>query len=224
MDNRSPPSPNLKERSGRFARDYSLVRDALIWNPQLHSILAVALVFHQTPSPLQISHVLDISWENVRQSLVPVRELLDPAAVPEHFYSDIVISDRLRKVLSDPTCAATFVDQPRWHAFVAVWCLTRSNIKYDARDIFYASDFWSQHVCSARPSQDIWDALRRSSLPCRLGSHAMLPWVISWLGTVDSEDTRELIAIYRSSYRQTAAAVAAGARVKVMGGLISMQL
>jgi hypothetical protein len=57
-----------------------------------------------------------------------------------------------------------------------------------ARDIFYASDFWAKHTCNARPSQDIWDALRRSPIPCRLGSHAMLPCVIKWL---------EVIVIFR---------------------------
>ncbi|KAJ7648225.1 hypothetical protein DFH06DRAFT_1423721 [Mycena polygramma] len=193
-------SPNKTEE------DFSLVRDTCVWNPQLHHILAIASVFYQTPSPLQISNVLDISWEFVIQSLVPVSRLLDPPASPAHHYSDIVLSDRLREVLSDRTCGSTFVDPPRWHALVAVWCLARSSIKYDARDIFYASDFWAQHVCSARPSQDIWDALRRSAIPCRASSHAMLPLVVTWLEAVDTEDTRELIVLYRNVHRQTAAA------------------
>lgn len=134
--NNSPPSLSqisVGESSDGKARDYARVHSAVVCNPQLHSILALAFVFYQTPSPLQISHLLDISWENVLQCLVPVSELLDPPAPPEHYYSDILLSDRLRKFLSDPTCPATFVDSSRWHAFVAVWCLTRSSINYDAR-------------------------------------------------------------------------------------------
>ncbi|KAJ6467999.1 hypothetical protein C8R47DRAFT_1325904 [Mycena vitilis] len=188
-------SPNKTEE------DFSLLRDTFIRNPQLHHILAVASVFYQAPSPLQISNVLDITWEFVVQSLVPVARLLDSPASPAYHYSDIILSSRLRELLSDRTCGSTFVDPPRWHALVAVWCLARSSIKYDARDIFYASDFWAQHVCSARPSQDIWDALRRSPLPCRSSSRSMLPPV-----AVDTEDTRELIVLYHTVYRQTTAA------------------
>ncbi|KAJ7840226.1 hypothetical protein B0H13DRAFT_2101123 [Mycena leptocephala] len=199
--NNSPPSLSqisVGESSDGKARDYSRVHSAVVCNPQLHSILALAFVFYQTPSPLQISHLLDISWENVLQTLLFRHP---PLGSPPQF-------------LSDPTCPATFVDSSRWHAFVAVWCLTRSSINYDARDIFYASDFWAKHTCNARPSQDIWDALRRSPIPCRLGSHAMLPCVIKWLERVDSEDTRELAITYRSTYRQTAAELATGMRVK----------
>jgi hypothetical protein len=43
------------------------------------------------------------------------------------------------------------------------------------------------------------------------------------LQRVDSEDTRELATTYRSTYRQTAAELATGMRVKIMGGLMSMQ-
>lgn len=42
--------------------------------------------------------------------------------------------------------------------------------------------------------------------------------------SVDVEDTRELISMYRSTYRQTASALASGLRVKIMGGLMSMEL
>ncbi|KAJ7113965.1 hypothetical protein C8R44DRAFT_855789 [Mycena epipterygia] len=223
-----PSSPTALPADGGCDRsvqdsDYPHVRDALIWDPQLHVILALVLVFYQPPSPLQLAHVLDIPWEDVHESLAPVADLLEPPGLPTHYYSDIVLSDHLRAWLANDN-PATHVDPRRWHAVLAVWCLDRSNIKYDARDIFYASDFWAQHVCSARPSQDLWDSLRRSPIPCRLSSHAMLPWVITWLESVDVEDTRELISMYRSAYRQTASALASGLRVKIMGGLMSMEL
>ncbi|KAJ7483520.1 hypothetical protein FB451DRAFT_1555468 [Mycena latifolia] len=206
-----------------ISQDYCHLRAALDQNPQLHSILAIALVFFKAPSPLQIAHVLDVPWEDVQQSLQFAPGLLDP---PARYHSDILISDQLRGLLLDPACTATCVDLRRWHAFVAVWCLESSSSKFDARDIFYASDFWAQHVCSARPSQAIWDALRRSPVPCRLTSHAMLPQVIAWLETVDVEDTRELIAIYRTTYvyRQTAAALTGGLRVEIMGGLMTIRI
>ncbi|KAF7371195.1 hypothetical protein MSAN_00755000 [Mycena sanguinolenta] len=197
-------------------RAYVQVHDAFLRNPHLHAILALTVIFCKTPSPLQISRVLDISWEDVRQSLVSVCDLLHPPAPPEHYYSDITLSDRLRKMLSDPACPTTFVDSPRWHALLAVWCLTRSSIKYDARDIFYASDFWAEHVCSARPSQDLWNALRRSPIPCQLSSHPMLPWVITWLEEVDVDETRELTMIYRSILQETPTPFAPGLRMDVV--------
>ncbi|KAF7345591.1 hypothetical protein MVEN_01577900 [Mycena venus] len=133
----------------------------------------------------------------------------------EHHYSDVLLSERLRRVLSDPASRATFVDLPKWHASLAVWCLSRSNVKSNARDIFYASDFWAQHVCSARPSQEIWDALQALT-------HSMSAGFPRDVATVDVEDTRELIVLYRSTYSRTATALAAGQRVKIMGGSMSM--
>ncbi|KAJ7125756.1 hypothetical protein C8R43DRAFT_1135083 [Mycena crocata] len=220
-DPKFPPScgteSNEDASSNDSAQDYYRLCDALILDPHLHTILALASVFCQTPSPLQLAHVLNISWETVQKSLAPtaVCVLLEPPNRPPQYYSDVRLSVRLRQLLSDPaTYPATYVDPQRWHALLAVWCLNRSSIKYDARDIFYASDFWAEHVRSARPSQDLWDALRRSPIPCRLSSHAMLPRVITWLETVESDDARELISIYRTAYRQRASALVSGLRVK----------
>ncbi|KAJ7857132.1 hypothetical protein B0H14DRAFT_2578549 [Mycena olivaceomarginata] len=56
---------------------------------------------------------------------------------------------RIRKVLSDSTCPATFVDISRGHASLAVWYLTRTSIQCDALDIFFASDFGSCMQCAA---------------------------------------------------------------------------
>ncbi|KAJ7173336.1 hypothetical protein C8R46DRAFT_113418 [Mycena filopes] len=204
--------------------DYLVVQDAVVRNPQLHSILSLCLTLYQPPSALQIAHLLEIPSETVLRSLLPLSLLLNPPGPPAHSSSAIRLSDRMREVLMDPAKSATYVHPPRWHAFVAVWCLTRSDIKQDARDILYAAEFWAQHLCEARPSEGLWDALRRSRLPCRIGSHAMLPWVVTWLGKVDTEDTRELIMLYRATYRRTEDAVNAGMRMEIMGGAMSMQI
>ncbi|KAJ6471927.1 hypothetical protein C8R45DRAFT_1078108 [Mycena sanguinolenta] len=209
------------EGSRCTAQAHLRIHDAFLRNPYLHSILALTTIFCKAPSPLQISRVLDISWEDVRQSLVSVCDFLNPPTTPEHYYSDITLSDRLCKLLLDPACPTTFVDPPRYHALLAVWCLTQSSIKYDARDIFYASDFWAEHVCSARPSQDLWDALRRSPIPCQLSSHPMLPWVITWLEEVDVDETRELTMIYHSILQGTSTAFAPRFR---MDGLMTVVL
>ncbi|KAJ7780055.1 hypothetical protein DFH07DRAFT_462262 [Mycena maculata] len=189
------------------------VSDHLASNSQLCSIVAVAVVFYRAPSPLQIGHVLDISWEDVRRNLLSMPELFGSFDLPEDYYSEVHICHRVRNLLSQPD---SLVNLPKWHAFVARWCL-RSNANYDARDIFYANDFWAHHLCRSRPSQDLWDALRRSPVPCRLNSHAMLPSVIEWLETVDVDDCRELISIYRNCYRQRLAALAAGQSVNLVG-------
>ncbi|KAJ7036660.1 hypothetical protein C8F04DRAFT_1095250 [Mycena alexandri] len=220
---RSDPRPTPEQAFDTCEQDYYVVHHAVVLNPQLHSILALVRTLYRTPSSLQIAHLLDIHWETVLESLMPVFQLLDPPAPPEHYYSDILLSDRMRKVLVNPCYSATYVHLPRWHAFIAVWCLNRSDIRHDARDILYASDFWAQHVCKARASQELWDALRRSRLPCRLGSHAVLPWIITWLERVDTEDTRELIMLYRTTHRRTTGAIAAGRRIEIMGGSMSIQ-
>ncbi|KAJ7498199.1 hypothetical protein B0H11DRAFT_1999046 [Mycena galericulata] len=195
----------------------SQVSDALSSNPQLYSIISVIMVFYQAPSPLQIGHVLGIPWEDVRRDLLSVPELIDCQVDPlEHYYSEVHISHRVPVLLSDPSQPDCLVNLPKWHAFVARWCL-RSNASQDARDIFYAHDFWAQHLCRAHPSQDLWDALRQSPVPSRLSSHSMLPSVIAWLETVDVEDSRELISVYRDCYRRRITALAAGRHVSIVG-------
>ncbi|KAJ7748694.1 hypothetical protein B0H16DRAFT_1725506 [Mycena metata] len=220
---RSAPRPIAEQVLDIGEQDYSVVYHAVVQNPYLHSILALVLALYRTPSSLQIAHLLDIRWETVLDSLLPVFQLLDPPAPPEYYHSDILLSDRMREVLVNPCYAATYVHLPKWHAYIAMWCLNRSDLKHDARDILYASDFWAHHVCKARASQELWDALRRSRLPCRLGSHAVLPWIITWLERVDTEDTRELMMLYRTTHRRATDAIAAGLRVEIMGGSMSMQ-
>jgi hypothetical protein len=56
-----------------------------------------------------------------------------------------------------------------------------SALLFCLRDILYAAEYWAYHVCSSRPSQAVWNALRCSTLPCRLTSRHMLPYVIAWL-------------------------------------------
>ncbi|KAJ7262133.1 hypothetical protein C8J57DRAFT_1336223 [Mycena rebaudengoi] len=103
-----------------------LVTELLAHGNPLHSILAVILVFCTAPSLLQVGHVLDLSWSEVRDYLLPVAELLEPLGLPEQYYSNFRISRQLQDFLLDPSRPETFVDIPRWHAFVAKWCFDRS--------------------------------------------------------------------------------------------------
>ncbi|KAJ7230323.1 hypothetical protein GGX14DRAFT_582817 [Mycena pura] len=196
------------------------ILESLTSRPQLHSIVAVMVVLQQGPSPLQISHVLGISWRDVHQDLhtLPEEFFDSSSGPPEHYYSEVHLSHSVKNRLSDPSqCDSEFwVDTPKWHALLAKWCL-RSNGRYNARDIFYANDFWAYHVCRSRPSEDLWDTLRQSPVPCRLTSHAALPAVIAWLEQVDVDDTRELSSMYKNCYRVRVSAAAAGERVRLMG-------
>ncbi|KAJ7235559.1 hypothetical protein C8J57DRAFT_142255 [Mycena rebaudengoi] len=169
---------------------------------RLHSILAVTLVRRTAPSPLQVGHVLDLPWSEVREYLLPLAEFLEPPGLPEHDYSTFRISRPLRDLLTDPSHPETFVDPREWHAFVALWCLNRSYLNYDKRDIYYAADHWAYHVCNSRPSQDIWVALQRSPIPCRPISLPVLPHVIAWLKKIDVDATRELVAMYEAFYHR----------------------
>ncbi|KAJ7235580.1 hypothetical protein C8J57DRAFT_1336159 [Mycena rebaudengoi] len=190
----------------------------------VHSIIAVVLVFKEAPSPLQVGHVLDLTWSEVREYLLPVAEFLEPPGLPEHYYSNFRISRNLRNLLIDPSHPETFVDLRKWHAFVALWCLTRSSLNYDARDIFYAGEYWAHHICCSRPSPQLWSALKRSHLPFRLTSRSVLPYVIGWLKKVDVDDTQELAAAFNNFYSRTQAAIASGLSLQVMGGMVSIEL
>lgn len=117
---------------GPQAQSYSRLFASLASNPQFYSILAVSIVFYEAPSPLQIGHVLHISWEDVRRILLSFPELFGSSDPPEHYYSEVHISQQVRTILSDPTHPESCVDLPRWHAFLARWCLN-SDSSYDAR-------------------------------------------------------------------------------------------
>ncbi|KAJ7247301.1 hypothetical protein C8J57DRAFT_1475829 [Mycena rebaudengoi] len=110
-----------------------VVTELLAHGNHLHSILAVTLIFHTAPSLLQVGRVLDLSWSEVRDHLLPVAELLEPPGLPEQYYSNFRISRQLQDFLLDPSRPETFVDIPRWHAFVAKWCFDRSHLNYDKR-------------------------------------------------------------------------------------------
>ncbi|KAJ7235588.1 hypothetical protein C8J57DRAFT_1378204 [Mycena rebaudengoi] len=181
---------------------------ALARDSRLHAILAVVLVLYKSPTLLQIGHVLDIPWSEVRDHLLLISHLLESSSQLELYYSNIHLSSDLRNFLVDSSHSETFVDIPKWHGFVAGWCLNRSRLNNDAGDVLYAAKYWAHHVCSSRPSEDIWDALRCSPLPCRLTSQPVLPYVIAWLKKVDVDDTRELVAKFHHRlarhYEQTA--------------------
>jgi hypothetical protein len=111
----------------------SSVLGALSRESPLHLILAIVLAFNKPPSSLQIGHVLDLPWTEIRESLLPVVEFLDPPGLPECYYSNIHLSGQLRDLLINPSRPQTFVDLPKWHACLASWCLIRSRMNYDAR-------------------------------------------------------------------------------------------
>ncbi|KAJ6530837.1 hypothetical protein DFH09DRAFT_1284999 [Mycena vulgaris] len=216
-----PPQAGGEPTSIATAQDYARLHTSLAQNIHLHSILALALVFHQAPSALQLARVLDIPWADVIQAVGTLSDILVP---PVYYHSAVRVPVRLRRLLVDPGRPTRYIDLRAWHAVLAVWCLERSSLNYDARDILYGADFWASHLCVARPSQALWDALRRSPLPTCLESHGVLPRVIAWLQTVDVEDTRELISVYRNTYRETAAALAGGMRPKILGGLLEIEM
>ncbi|KAJ7247302.1 hypothetical protein C8J57DRAFT_1475830, partial [Mycena rebaudengoi] len=80
-----------------------LVTELLTHGNHLHSILALTLVFCTPPSLLQVDHVLDLSWSEVRDHLLPVAELLEPPGLPEQYYSNFRISRQLQDFLLDPS-------------------------------------------------------------------------------------------------------------------------
>ncbi|KAJ7247298.1 hypothetical protein C8J57DRAFT_1475827 [Mycena rebaudengoi] len=181
-----------------------VVTELLAHGNHLHSILAVTLIFRTAPSLLQVGHVLDLSWSEVRDHLLPVAGLLEPPGLPEQYYSNFRISRQLQDFLLDPSRPETFVDIPRWHAFVAKWCFEGSHLNCDKRALL-------------GPPR-----LQFKTLSRHLGFSPTLPYSASsdlaarttrgYRMAENVDDTRELIAIYEHLCYRTTTAVASRSR------------
>jgi hypothetical protein len=91
----------------------------------------VAIVFHDTPSILQISRVLGVEWTDVSAALKPISsesyfdhlDLLD-------YNSDVKPRQNLKDSLLQRT-GTVWLDPAKYHFLVAQWCL--GDQTFDAR-------------------------------------------------------------------------------------------
>ncbi|KAJ7792305.1 hypothetical protein B0H14DRAFT_2624052 [Mycena olivaceomarginata] len=178
-------------------------------NPLLHAILGVATVFHDPPSVLQISLILGVQWTKVGATIQPIAPYFEHLESTINFNSDV----KLRQALKDSVAGAVWLDAPKYHALVAKWCLTGKSPH--ARDIIYAGEFWSFHVCNAQPSTELYDSLRNSRLPLDPTSRSKLAEVIHWLGNGGAQ-AADLLATYRQQSKNPPQLV------RIMGGMVNM--
>ncbi|KAK7031779.1 hypothetical protein R3P38DRAFT_3507856 [Favolaschia claudopus] len=99
---------------------------------------------------------------------------------------------------------------------VAQWCLIGNTP--DARDIFYACDYWDYHVCMAEPSVELFESLRNSRRPLDLTSRGKLPGLVNWLEENGAEQAADLIALYKDESNKPPQ------EVQIMGGMLTMVL
>ncbi|KAJ6504472.1 hypothetical protein DFH09DRAFT_289565 [Mycena vulgaris] len=179
---------------------------------RLLPIFGVAIAFHDPPSILQISRVLELKWTEVRDALRPIYAGLGLDS-PLDFSSNVKLPSNLRVFLLERT-GMLWVDPATYHNILARWCLTGQRT-LDPRDIIYSGEFWAHHTRHSNPSAQLYNALRTSWIPLDLVSHTKLADVIVWLGMQTGSQAEDLISIYRRHQNQQPEPV------PLMGGMIT---
>ncbi|KAJ7708661.1 hypothetical protein B0H17DRAFT_1191173 [Mycena rosella] len=133
-------------------------------------ILGVFHVFQGPPTIKQISRVLGLTEEEVRDVWGPILTHLEGL--------DSDGKTKCLACLERLACRADgTIDFAAYHTLVAQWCLLGP--KGGAKDIFYAADSWVHHICHSSPSLQLRDALRQSDIPLAPESHEELPEIIA---------------------------------------------
>ncbi|KAK7031800.1 hypothetical protein R3P38DRAFT_3187522 [Favolaschia claudopus] len=180
------------------------------FDPLLLHILGISAVFHDPPSVLQISRLIAMDWKQVAATLEPVFSHFEETS------TSITYSSNVKFPQSFEESILTQIDIAKYHALVAQWCLIGNTP--DARDIFYACDYWDYHVCTAEPSVELFDALRNSRRPLDLTSRGKLPGLVNWLEENGAEQAADLIALYKDESNKPPQ------EVQIMGGMLTMVL
>ncbi|KAF7345548.1 hypothetical protein MVEN_01573500 [Mycena venus] len=218
IDSSSPlPSASAPVSSGAITHDADTtnrIPDDLYrnveQNPHLRSILGVIIVFQETPSVLQVSRVLGLQWTDVRTELKPILRYFDGLDTTINYNSNV----RLRQPLKEEVLQLIGTSQ-KYHGLVAQWCLVGPTP--DARDVFYAADFWDYHVRNANASTDLYNALRNSKRPMNPTSRSKLPGIIDWLEKNGGAEAADFLSMFREHGNK------APQPVTIMGGTLSMR-
>ncbi|KAK7031803.1 hypothetical protein R3P38DRAFT_3507920 [Favolaschia claudopus] len=204
-----PPTytASVNDAPGLIQIDYNNLTS---FDPLLLHILGISAVFHDPPSVLQISRLLGMDWKQVAATLEPVFSHFEDTS------TSITYSSNVKFPQSFEESILTQIDIAKYHALVAQWCLIGNTP--DARDIFYACDYWDYHVCTAEPSVELFDALRNSRRPLDLTSRGKLPGLVNWLEENGAEQAADLIALYKDESNKPPQ------EVQIMGGMLTMVL
>ncbi|KAJ7897584.1 hypothetical protein B0H14DRAFT_3124539 [Mycena olivaceomarginata] len=165
---------------------------------RLLPILGVFSVFEEPPTIKQITRVLGLAEDGVREVWGPISAYMDGTDSDER--------KRRLKSLERLVCLANgtpSIDSPTYHNLVARWCLLGP--KGAARDVFYAANSWVYHVCQSNPSVQLRDALMESDIPLAAESYEDLPEIIAWLEGIqnDAEQWVDLLSTYRARIATT---------------------
>ncbi|KAF7345553.1 hypothetical protein MVEN_01574000 [Mycena venus] len=198
--------PKFASNTSKIPEDF---RENIEKNSRLCSILGVTIAFQETPSVHQISRILGLQWTDVGTALKPFRSHFDGLDATINYNSNV----RLQQLPKEEVLQMVGPSE-KYHSLLAQWCLVGPTP--DARDIFYASEFWDYHVRNANPSTELYIALRSSRRPLSPTSRSKLPAVIEWLEKNGEREAVDLSLLYRGHGSRPSQPV------EIMGGMLSI--
>ncbi|KAF7367131.1 hypothetical protein MSAN_00972800 [Mycena sanguinolenta] len=135
-------------------------------------IICVSIAFCNPPSMVQVSRVLELPEDEVRQSI---------EALANHLRTPLIFAGSIK--LPPPFVSAVYRSclqvMGAAHGYIACWCL--QGAMSEPRHIDYAISYWAWHVAQATPSVELIAALGKFPFALCTVTENQFSNVIHWL-------------------------------------------